>query len=140
MVKAGSTQRSGLPLVLLIGCALLIRALLPSGWMPATQGGFSFILCSGWTSAQESAAMAESAYRADMIERLGRAGKDGGRTAADEPCAFSGLAMAWTGAEGAPRLSSPVVAPAPLFLTLIVAVGRGLAAPPPPSTGPPLLI
>ena len=108
--------------------------------MPAAQGGFSFILCSGWASAHETVAVAEAAYRADMAERLAPAGKgdDRGAATADQPCAFSGLAMPWTGAESAPDLILPAPVAAPLFLTPLVAIGRGLAAPPPPSTGPPL--
>ncbi len=59
----------------------------------------------------------------------------------DHPCAFAGLAQAFAAAD---PVALPITLPAPVIdpplVPASVAVGRGLAAPPPPQTGPPLLV
>lgn len=139
MRARGSPYRN-LPVGLLLGCALLLRAMIPAGWMPA--GGFGIDVCVDGTQDSESARFTAEAQRlfrqalAGTVPAHDRSdGKDG--AGKSQPCAFAGLALPWIGAE-APRLIPPRPAPeiAPPGLAA-VAVGRGLAAPPPPSTGPP---
>lgn len=112
--------------IALLAVALFVRALVPTGWMPvATADGVRFELCAGQAMPPQAG--------------MHHGHKEGGKPALpDHPCAFAGLGLA---ADTAP---SPVVLPIPGFAPppaaprpLAVAVGRGLAAPPPPATGPP---
>lgn len=128
------------PWLALIGCALLLRALVPAGWMPTrTADGFVLELCSGrmpgGTAPQVDAARAlldqALAGTADHREKQDGAAKD-------QPCTFAGLVHAApppAALAQLPPVSLPVDLPPP---ALAAAVGRGLPAPPPPSTGPPL--
>ena len=114
-------------LSLLIALALLIRALVPTGWMPvAGPDGMHLTLCPG------QGAMAHS-----MPGMKGGADHRGGALP-DHPCAFAGLGLAADTAPPPlilPNRATPAVEPRRDQAT--VAVGRGLAAPPPPATGPP---
>lgn len=119
-------------LLALFACAMLARALVPTGWMPiADAQGFRIVPCSG-TGPVVAAPMAHA--MAGMHH-----GKDAdhGSSGADHPCAFAGV----TPAIDAPMLAAPsplVVRRAGATPTrTLVSVGRGLAAPPPPQTGPP---
>lgn len=59
----------------------------------------------------------------------------------DASCAFAGMAMAGTLPGSAPAQTKPFSAAQPFAPHhYTVTVGRGLAAPPPPATGPPILI
>lgn len=112
----------------LIGLALALRVLVPAGWMPSERGGFAITMCSG--SAMESA----------WIDADGKLHKQA-PSSGGEHCAFAGL--------GAPMLASDIPAPAtlapraneaPALSQALASVGRGLAAPPPPATGPPVTV
>lgn len=113
--------------IALLALALFVRALVPTGWMPvATANGVRMELCAG--QAMPTQAMAGMKH-----------GHDQGKQALpDHPCAFAGLGLA---ADIAPPLVVVALAlmPPPMLAPrgLAVAVGRGLAAPPPPATGPP---
>lgn len=114
--------------VALLLCALLVRAMVPTGWMPvATAHGLSFALCAG----QEPAPHAVTAMHHGQKEH-------GGQAMPDHPCAFAGLGLAADTAP--PPLAMPamsVAIEAAPARVLAATVGRGLAAPPPPATGPP---
>lgn len=117
--------------VLVCAATLMLRVLVPAGWMPgmAADGMIRIELCSG--------AGTVTAW----MDRDGRVhGEKPGGTASgmDQPCAFSGLALPFTGGEPGVTLRVPPLPSQPLLLpALALAVGRGLAAPPPPPTGPP---
>jgi hypothetical protein len=126
MRSSGSTW--ALPLIL---CALLVRMTVPAGWMPSVDGaGITHIsLCTG-AGTQEA-----------WIDSKGVIHKsDPAPTQhSDHPCVFSGLSAALD----APTLTTidPPVSVAIVATTLaraVASVGRGLAAPPPPATGPPV--
>lgn len=109
--------------------ALFMRMLVPAGWMPAAERGLAITLCTG-SGAQQA-----------WIDDQGNLhqGKKPGEGQADHPCVFGGFAALLTLAPlGDALVGLPPVAVAlpPLAITA-VAIGRGLAAPPPPSTGPP---
>jgi hypothetical protein len=119
-------------LVLLVG-ALLARGLAPEGWMPVANaaGGIEIALCNG--------------HGPDDVMVLTLDGKLHHKAPAngqgdDRPCAFAGVGIA-----DAPPLLPAIVAPIRTYTaasTLLAATtvpGRGLAAPPPPATGPPAL-
>lgn len=115
--------------VLLIAAALFARGLAPDGWMPSAKaaGQFELMLCSGMGGTPTVAAgHGHSHHPGDH---------DGGGS---HPCAFAGVAVADTAPP--PLVITPPIrlerprAPATAFDVL---PGRGLAAPPPPATGPP---
>ncbi|MFC3713241.1 hypothetical protein ACFOMD_11695 [Sphingoaurantiacus capsulatus] len=111
---------------------LLLRILVPAGWMPAQAGGFAVTLC---IDGGPVAAWIDADGRLTRTAK-GDAGQE--MPGKDTPCAFA--------AAGLPPLPVLAVAIAePLAVTLELAqplalpaaIGRGLAAPPPPATGPP---
>ena len=133
--------RAMLAFVLLL--ALAVRTAVPAGWMPAFgERGFTLAPCSSWAPAADERAPPEAAH--------GTHGDHGTPASEDmpeqpkhdsngQPCAFAalGLDLAKPDAEAILAIAShPGVDPAQ---DITVAIGRGLAAPPPPSTGPPHL-
>jgi hypothetical protein len=116
-------------------CALALRLLVPQGWMPVSDShGFRITLCSGSGPVDMDMAMPGMAMHHGKADH-------GQQPMPDHACAFAGLGLAL--AEPVlPTLLAPsaitteAMAPKPLA----IAIGRGLAAPPPPSTGPPAFI
>lgn len=116
-------------------CAMLLRFAIPAGWMPVADGsGIRLTICTGM-GPMDPAAMAGMAGGRHGLPMPGHGHADG-----DHPCTFAGLAAA---------LVEPLLPPLPAPsagaamprkpAADLVGVGRGLAAPPPPATGPPLL-
>lgn len=120
-------------LIAFVVLALGVRMIIPTGWMPIFADGRATItLCT-------SAGMVEAWVDADgKIHKESPAKKSAG----DQPCAFAGLSAS----ADAPVLD--VASHALPFTSQLVnniktnsvAVGLGLAAPPPPATAPPALI
>lgn len=121
--------------LLVVGCALLLRMAVPAGWMPQVAGGhvtLSWCADSGFSGAS---ALAEA--KALLADALAKPAAD--HKAPDQPCAFAMAAQPLAPAEPValpPQL--PSVEPV-RHSRLEPAPGRGLAAPPPLATGPPLL-
>ncbi len=119
----------------LLACALALRLLVPSGWMPVVDAtGLHLTLCSGSGPLE---APAPHPAMAGMAHHHHDHHDHGGP---DHPCAFAGLGLA---------LAEPLL-PAIALSVLsaeaqpdrrptLLTIGRGLAAPPPPATGPPTL-
>ena len=113
---------AGLVLALL---ALLVRAAIPSGYMVAQDHGPKLVICSG-----------------HAVTPPDPGGKPSDDTHKPDPlCAFTGAHVALTAPAG------PDLAPWTRLATETVTLhrpdltpGRGLAAPPPPATGPPILL
>ena len=115
--------------------ALMLRALVPTGWMPVPTGGGGLGLapCQAWSPAPAPAPAAHGHHAAPEQPR-----HDDHQNKPDQPCAFAGLSLSWTGdlpgfdPPSPPQsiLAEPSTAPES-------AVARTLAAPPPPPTGPP---
>jgi len=129
-------RQSGSALALfLFACALLLRVVVPGGWMPTTgaDGLVRITMCTG---------MGPVEAWLDADGKLHDTSPAKGEPKTDQPCAFAGLI--------APALDPAPVAPPfrataerdrlPAFATNEVAIGRGLAAPPPPPTGPPAIL
>jgi len=116
----------------LIAFAMLLRVIVPAGWMPTTgaDGAIRISICTGMG--------AETAY----IDRDGKLHKEApdGTHHDPQPCGFGALGLGLNDAR-APTLALTFGAAAVVALTALqtVSIGRGLAAPPPPSTGPPSL-
>lgn len=135
--KVGTTAWSALALAFL---AVALRVLVPGGYMIAAPGeaaGVPIILCT--ERGVETVLLGADARLADPSS--GSQDDHSGKPAPDHPCAFAGLGAAlapadvltvglaaWTHAADGPAFP-PEIRP-----------GRGMAAPPPPQTGPPLLI
>lgn len=113
--------------------ALAARMLVPTGWMPSFADGRTTItLCTG-------AGMVEAWVDADGAIHKERPARS---STHDQPCAFAGLGAVADlpmVAALAQHVALPA-APQPPFDATNVAIGLGLAAPPPPAIGPPTLI
>jgi hypothetical protein len=124
------SRRNGLMLAL-VTLALLVRIAIPQGWMPdASDGAVRISLCSG------EGAVAAWIGKDGKIHKVDPAKGDH----KDAPCAFTGLAMAGDAAQQTVAAITPIASdglqrPFPAAIR----VGQGLAAPPPPKTGPPLI-
>lgn len=108
-----------------------VRAIVPLGWMPSAEAGHWVSLCSG------------SGETMAWVDSAGKIHKDKApaKPISHAPCAFAGLGLGFT----APVTILPVaplasIAVSPVLWALYLAIGQGLAAPPPPKTGPPSLI
>jgi hypothetical protein len=113
--------------------ALAMRMIVPTGWMPSAVAGKAMItLCTG-------AGMVEAWVDADGKIHKDSPAKKG---AGDQPCAFAGLSAAADAPSYAELSLEPLLPPqsVPGAALTGVAIGLGLAAPPPPAIGPPTLI
>jgi len=135
-----TTSRPNRLCLLALLLALAMRLLVPTGfmWDTAAQGGVQLVPCSGMAP-PSSAPAAHVMHHMAMAGTAHEKGKEGGDSTNRE-CAFSAFG-------GAIDLADPFVAPAapllvvallPIFVLQASAPGRGLAAPPPPSRGPPV--
>jgi hypothetical protein len=122
-------RQSAILLLLLLG--LCLRALVPSGYMLIAQGKtIKAYICGDSVMAQSIIIpMQPDAAPHDPADSRGDMA----------PCAFA--AMAWT-AQDAPIVTAtiPFFDPQspPQLVQDMAAIGHGLAAPPPPKTGPPI--
>jgi hypothetical protein len=118
--------------IALLALALVVRVLVPAGWMPAQGNGLAITLCSG------------SGAVAAWVDADGKIRKQDPAKGAmpDHPCAFAGLGAPMLGGElSTPALLRPAPRDEVAALHLApAAIGKGLAAPPPPATGPPATV
>ncbi len=128
MTRVRRHSRLWLSLALML---LMVRALVPAGWMPAQQRGQWITICSG---AGVTMAWIGADGKIDKNHAPAKAQKAG-------HCAFAGLGMP-VDLSLAPLNIAPPAYVALLLpkLTSAITVGLGLAAPPPPKTVPPSLI
>lgn len=127
MIRVAGITRSAA--ILLAALAMAVRIMLPSGYMPGAtaSGAPTIIICSGSGPLAMSLPMSPDRDHHDHDK-------------AEHPCAFAATAAP---AE-LPAATAPLLA---LQAEAVVATraitlrpGHGLAAPPPPKTGPPPLI
>ena len=122
--------------VALLLCVLAVRVIVPQGfmWSSGADGSPQMVLCSGFTSMQGLTPLAATAlaaqHHSDQRDHDGKTG--------DHPCAFAtaGAAVDLV-AESHPLAARTLATAAPSALYLFLRPGLGLAAPPPPKTGPP---
>jgi len=108
---------------------LAFRALVPAGWMPSEAKGQWITICSG------------AGVSVAWLDANGKLHKENAPAkASDSPCTFATLGFALDVPPFIGELPHyadlPSIAP---IRPVLVAVGQGLAAPPPPKTGPPAL-
>ncbi len=112
-------------------CALLFRLAVPAGWMPqASARGVTL----GWCSGTSHEIPAEA--KALLEKALGKPKPV--KPAPDQPCAFAAAAQPLTAADPLPAIVAPAAVAEAEPEVLRPIPGRGLAAPPPLATGPPL--
>lgn len=119
--------------LLLVVAALLVRSIAPEGWMPVVNaaGGIEITVCNG-TGPDDAMVLSPDGKLHHKAPAQGQSG--------DHGCAFSGLGIADAPPALVALATPEVTTDAPPALDpLRVAPGRGLAAPPPPATGPPSL-
>jgi hypothetical protein len=122
------SHRFSLSVVLALTFAM--RVLVPVGWMPSEAKGQMITICTGFGVSQA------------WLGHDGKIQKEAPpkKSHGDQPCVFSGLSMASMDiAAIIPTLRFVNVDSAIPSWVRIAAVGNGLAAPPPYSTGPPSL-
>ena len=116
----------------LIVLALAVRVVIPSGWMPSTERGFALTICTG---------MDTQTVWMDSKGKLHKQHPARGKSVEHQQCASAGTAMASDlPAANVHVAMAPVAQPLQVFSEHEVAVGKGLAAPPPPAIGPPSYI
>jgi hypothetical protein len=123
--------------------ALAMRAAIPTGWMPTfTPHGVSLIPCFGWVVQGEPQPGTHAKHADHAVHESSGAKHDGSdkpkHDMPTQPCSFAAAAVDLPWPVGSDSLAMALPS-APDFARLrFVSVGRGLVAPPPPSTGPPL--
>jgi hypothetical protein len=140
------STRSRLAALAVTLVALLLRALVPAGFMLATDAraeGVVITICTGNGMQSHAVLRADGTMQtvADPAVEAGGADDPAGEAQGHQqaPCVFAALAQLPEGPE-APGLANPLSeAEQPTAVAAIspVAPGRGLAAPPPPATAPP---
>lgn len=129
-MRAGGWRRIAL---FLVACALLFRVAVPAGWMPeANARGITLAWCSG----MGDSAPAEA--RALIAKAVGEKDTPKHKPASEQPCAFSAAAHPIASADPAPLPVPAAREPVAIHPALRPIPGRGLVAPPPFATGPPL--
>lgn len=121
--------------------ALLVRALIPVGYMVASaetpNGRFLIVqLCDGHASAAQAIDL-ETGQKVDLA-KFPKSPTNSGNS--DQPCAFAAAVAFAPPVTAAGALAVVVSTDADVSLPKVVRPGRGIAAPPPPATGPPILI
>ena len=132
--------------VMLVACALMVRMLVPSGFMiaPSAEGLPTIIVCPGQSPMAPMAPIAMApmtmATPAMAGHDMHHKGGDQHDKSADHPCCFAPAAAAVDlGAALHPVAPAIVTAFTPPLFHTFARPGLGLAAPPPPKTGPPTL-
>ncbi|MGK2911129.1 MAG: hypothetical protein ACSLE1_15205 [Sphingobium sp.] len=124
------TGVKGQLLLALMLCALFARAWIPTGWMPdSTSSGYTISLCTGMGAVTARVDDLGAVHKNKPV----KSGTD------DQPCAFAGMftIAALPDVSGSLAFVLPAMAVRAFLPVYDVAIGRGLAAPPPPPTGPP---
>ena len=130
--------------------AVCVQWTIPHGWMVGSADDGSSILVPCPTTSPELASLSQSAaaksdhsHHAGMHSAMPKSMDHGGNDpddhgAAQAKCDFAALGALLLPPDGPQLAAPPIAAPAvpPVFPDAIP--GRGLAAPPPPSTGPPI--
>ena len=105
---------------------VLVRALIPTGYMASAERGPGFVICSAQTT-DVATQKGEDPFHKSKSEAAS--------------CPFAVLQLALHGPI-APAIGAPVIrcSIVPATATSRLAPGLGLAAPPPPPTGPPIFL
>lgn len=118
--------------LLLVAALLVARSVSPEGWMPVASesGGIEITVCNGQGPGDTMVLAADGTLKHKAPAKS---------QAGDHACAFAGIGVASAPPIAALPLPAPAFAGLAPIWTANLAPGRGLAAPPPPATGPPAL-
>ena len=124
----------------LVAFALAVRLLVPAGFMPM-EGKAGLEICAGQNA--DLALMSAMPGMASMHHGMPTKGMDHGKAMPGDHDHDCGFGAAIGGAADLPSLIlpatlAPVALPAIFIRAVPVRPGLGLAAPPPPKTGPPI--
>jgi len=124
------------PAAWLVAFALAVRLLVPAGYMPMV-GQAGLEICAGQT--------ADMSGMGAMDHAMAMPGKAHGKAMPGDHDHDCGFGAAVGGAVDLPVLIlpamlAPVALPAAFVRQLLMRPGLGLAAPPPPKTGPPITL
>jgi hypothetical protein len=132
-----TADRAGTRLILpLLLLCVVLRGFIPAGWMPSFDAaGMSLIPCYGLAQPESNAHSMHAMHHGDSApQHDGKSKHD----MAGQPCAFAAAAADLPRPDFGAAFK-PLAPAEPIFIPLLaVQIGRGLAAPPPPQTGPPL--
>lgn len=118
--------------------ALLVRAVIPAGYMLAeADSGSGRYLTLELCDAHEGKTQV---IDLDTGEIVSLDSDDGGTDNQPQPCVFAGAVMASPPDGACEPITFPVAQEAEFGAVKDLRPGRGIAAPPPPSTGPPSFI
>ena len=140
-----TSRYRGFAVVLLV-CALAMRMLIPSGFMIAPGAhGATLVLCPGQGAMPVALPHDMTAMAMPGHDMAKPGNKDPGDKHQEKggnlPCAFSPVgATANRVSVAHPVPPTAATAAAPVLFRIFVQPGLGLAAPPPPKTGPPTLV
>ena len=130
MIRFSASMRSFAAVLLF--AALAARMLVPAGWMPTVEKAFAITVCTGIDTQTIWLGTDGKTHKQDPSKS---------DSADHQPCTFAGTSFAHILPENAATPSLFTNQPRGLvFANDRVTIGQGLAAPPPPSTGPPCLI
>ena len=126
----------------LIALALAVRLLVPAGYMPMA-GRAGLEICAGQNA--DMRAMVAMPGMGSMHHAMAMQGMGHGKAMPGDHDHDCGFGAAVGGAADLPILIlpailAPVALPAAFIRPMIVRPGLGLAAPPPPKTGPPSIL
>lgn len=124
-----SARNYRLTALLFLALILASRVLIPTGWMPSSDGGRFIQMCSGGSM---------TTAWVDADGKLHKH-KPSGQPSNNQPCAFAGIAALAIAEQAALVLIPVKPASQPAIYPTGSAIGMGLAAPPPFATGPPTL-
>ena len=132
-------KRAGRQLGAIALLAMLVRAIVPAGYMLAeadTPNGRYLVvqMCDG-----HGAAQVVDLDTGELLDASKLPGKSDSKTSGT-PCVFATSAPMASPVAAAESIVFQREFAADFVVVLSVAPGRGIAAPPPPSTGPPTLI
>ncbi len=117
----------------LLAFALLLRIAVPAGWMPAADGSLSIVPCYGFAPPAAPIAHSGGHHGSPKPHHAPEPERE-----APQPCVFLALGAAVTPPDPIlPALPSPGPIAQALVPAAVRAIPQRLAAPPPPSTGPP---
>ncbi|MFN5643646.1 MAG: hypothetical protein RSE16_11650 [Sphingobium sp.] len=130
MIRFSASMRSFAAFLLV--AVLATRMLVPAGWMPSTEKAFAITVCTGIDTQTVWLSTDGKTHKQDPTKT---------DSADHQPCTFAGGSFTHLPSEGiATSKFAPAQSGVPSFQADSVTIGQGLAAPPPPSTGPPCLI
>lgn len=130
------------PAAWLVALALAVRLLVPAGYMPMA-GRAGLEICAGQTLAMPAMGAMHAAHTKRAVDAMPTHGTHHGKAMPgdhDRDCGFAAAvgAVGQLSALILPDLPAPVALPAAFIHFFMARPGLGLAAPPPPKTGPPI--